>query len=71
MRVFLSLCHLNSKTCSVGLVNMFVECSGRNPCCVRARWTPGRVMFSIRRSVILDDVQSCVMKKVLLGLYWV
>ena len=48
-----------SKTCCVRLVSkVFVECSGRNPCCVGARGTSGWIMFSIWRSVILDDVQS-------------
>ena len=41
--------------------NVFVECSGRNQCCVGARGTSGWIMFSIRRSVILDGVQSSVM----------
>ena len=40
---------------------MFVECSGLNPCCVGARGTSGCIMFSMRRSVILDGVQSSVM----------
>ena len=40
---------------------VFVECNGQNPCCVGARRTSGWIMFSIRRSVILDGVQSNVM----------
>ena len=44
-----------SKTCCVRLVSkVFVECSGQNSCCVGARGTSGWIMFSIRRSVILD-----------------
>ena len=51
-----------SKICCVKLVSkVFVECSGRNPCCVGVRGTSGCIMFRIRRSVILDDVQSSVM----------
>ena len=51
-----------SKTCCVRLVSkVFVECNGRNPCCVLARETSGWIMFSIRHSVILDGVQSSVM----------
>ena len=51
-----------SKTCCVRLVSkVFVECNGRNPCCVGARGTSWWIMFSIRRSVILDGVQSSVM----------
>ena len=52
-----------SKTCCVRLVSkVFVECNGRNPCCVGARGTSGWIMFSIRHSVILDGVQSSVMR---------
>ena len=51
-----------SKTCCVRLVSkVFVECSGRNPCCVGGRGTSGWIMFSIRCSAILDGVQSSVM----------
>ena len=51
-----------SKTCCVRLISrVFVECSGRNPCCVGTRGTSGWIMFSIRPSVILDGVQSSVM----------
>ena len=51
-----------STTCSVRLAcKVFVECSGRNPCCVGGRGTSGWPMFSIRRSVILDAVLSSVM----------
>ena len=51
-----------SKTCWVRLVSrVFVECSGRSPCWVGARGTSGWIMFSIRRSVISDGVQSSVM----------
>ena len=51
-----------SKTCCVRLVTkVFVECNGQNPCCVGARVTSGRIMFSIRCSMILDGVQSSVM----------
>ena len=51
-----------SKTFCVRLVSkVFVECKGRNPCCVGARGTSGWIMFSIKRSVILDGVQSSVM----------
>ena len=50
-----------SKPCCVRLVNkVFVECNGRNTCCVGARGTSGWIMFSIRRSVILDGLQSSV-----------
>ena len=50
-----------SKTCCVRLVSkVFVECNGRNPCCVGARGTSGWIMFTISRSVILDGVQSSV-----------
>ena len=53
---------MQSKTCCVRLGSkVFVECNGRNPCCVGARGTSGWIMFSIRRSVILDGVQSSVM----------
>ena len=39
-----------SKTCCVRLVSkVFVECNGRNPCCVGARGTSGWIMFSMRR----------------------
>ena len=56
---------MSSKTGCVRLVILvFVECNGRNQCCVGARGTSGWTMFSIRRSVILDGVQSSVM-----GLY--
>ena len=51
-----------SNTCCVRLVSkVFVECNGRNPCCVGARGTSGCIMFRIRRSVILDGVQSSVL----------
>ena len=51
-----------SKICCVKLVSkVFVESSGRNPCCVGARGTSGWIMFRIRRSVMLDGVQSSVM----------
>ena len=51
-----------SKTYCVRLVSkVFVECNGRNPCCVGARGTYGLIIFSIRRSVILDGVQNSVM----------
>ena len=51
-----------SKTCCVMLVSkVFVECNGQNRCCVGARGTSGWIKFSIRRSVILDGVQSNVM----------
>ena len=40
---------------------VFVECNERNPCCVGARGTSGWIMFRMRRSVILDGVQSSVM----------
>ena len=51
-----------SKTCCVRLVSkVYVECNGRNPHCVGARGTSGWIMFSIRRSVILDGVQSSFM----------
>ena len=51
-----------SKMCFVSLVSrMFVECNGRNPCCVGAKETSGWIMFNLRRSVILDGVQSSVM----------
>ena len=40
---------------------VFVECNGRNKCCVGARGTSGWIMFSIRCSVILDGVQSSVL----------
>ena len=51
-----------SKTCCVRLVcKVFVECSGRNPCCVGARGTSGWIIFSIMRSVILDRVQNSVL----------
>ena len=51
-----------SKTSCVRLVSkVFMECNGRNPCCVDARGTSGWIMLSIRRSVILDGVQSSVM----------
>ena len=40
---------------------VFVECNGRNPCCVGARGTSGWIMFSMSRSVILDGVWSSVM----------
>ena len=51
-----------SKTCCVRLVSkVFVECIGINPCCVGARGMSGWIMFRIRRSVILDGVQSSVM----------
>ena len=49
-----------SKTCVRLVSKVFVECNGRNPC-VGARGTSGWIMFSIRRSVILDGVQSSVM----------
>ena len=53
---------MSSKTCCVRLVSkVFVECNGRTLCCVGARETSGWIMFSIRRSVILDGVQSSVM----------
>ena len=43
-----------SKTCCMRLVSkVFVECNGRNPCCVGARGTSGWIMFSMRRSVII------------------
>ena len=42
-----------SKTCCMRFVSkVFVECSGRNPCCVGARGTLGWIIFSIRRCVI-------------------
>ena len=51
-----------SKTCCVRLVRkVFMECNGRNQCCVGARGTSGWIMFSIRHSVILDGVQNNVM----------
>ena len=51
-----------SITCCVRLVSkVFVECNGRNPCCVGARGTSGWIMFSISRSVILDGVQISFM----------
>ena len=51
-----------TETCCVGLVSkVFVECSGRNPCCVCASGASGWIMFSLRRSVVLDGVQSSVM----------
>ena len=51
-----------SKTCCVRLVSkVFVDCNGRNPCCVGARGTSWRIVFSVRRSVILDGVQGSVM----------
>ena len=51
-----------SKTCCVRLVSkVFVECNGRNPYFVGASGTSMWIMFSIRRSVILDGVQSSVM----------
>ena len=51
-----------SKACCVRFVSkVFVLCKGRNPCCVVARGMNGFTMFSIRRSVILDGVQSSVM----------
>ena len=54
-----------SKTCCVRLVSkVFVECNGRKRCCVGAKGTLGWIMFSIRRSVFLDSVQSSV-----IGLY--
>ena len=53
---------MRSKTCCVRLVRrVFLECDGRSPCCVGARGTSEWIMFSIRRSVILDGVQSSVM----------
>ena len=53
---------MSSKTCCVRLVSkVFVECNGRNPCCVGARGTSGWITFSIRLSVIFDGVQSSVM----------
>ena len=51
-----------SKTCVKLVSRVFVECSGQNPCCVGARGTSGWIMFSIRRSVILDGVQSSVIR---------
>ena len=55
-----------SKTCCVRLISkVFVECNGRNLCCVGARGTSGWIMFSIRRSVILDGVLWAYRKKVL------
>ena len=50
-----------SKTCVRFVSRVFVESSGRNPCCVGARGTSGWIVFSIRHSVILDGVQSSVM----------
>ena len=50
-----------SKTCVRLVSKVFVECNGRNLCCVGARGTSGRIMFSIRCSVILDSVRSSVM----------
>ena len=50
-----------SKTCCVMLVSkVFVECDGRNQCCVGASGTSWQIMLSIRHSVILDCVQSSV-----------
>ena len=46
-----------SKTCVRLVSKVFVECNGRNPCCVGARGISGWIIFSIRRSVILDGVQ--------------
>ena len=51
-----------SKACCVRFVSkVFVLCRGRNPCCVVAKRIKEFTMFSIRRSVILDGVQSSVM----------
>ena len=51
-----------SKACCVGFVSkVFVLCRGWNLCCVVARVIKGFTLFSIRRSVILDGVQSSVM----------
>ena len=48
-----------SKTCCVRLVSeVFEECNGQNPCCVGAMGTSGWITFRLRRSVILDGVQS-------------
>ena len=41
--------------------NVFVECRDPSTCCVRASGTPGCIMFSIRRSGILDGEYSIAM----------
>ena len=55
-----------SKTCGVRLVRtVFVECNGRDPCCVGARGTSMLIMFSISRNVILDGAQSSIMQSIM------
>ena len=50
-----------SETCVRLVSKVFVDCNGQNLCCVGARWTSEWIMFSIRRSVIFNGVQSTVM----------
>ena len=47
--------------CVCWVSNVLVECSGLKPCCVGERGMCGVIMLSIRRSIILDGVQSSVM----------